>query len=77
MCRCSRLAKEHGLTPRETEVFPLLAKGRNAAVVARELFTSPYTSKTHVYRIFKKFDVQTQQELIDHIESWSYTKIEK
>ena len=66
--RCSRLAHEKGLTPREGEVLLLLAKGRNAAVIARELVISPYTAKTHIYRIMKKFDVRSQQDLIDIID---------
>lgn len=66
--RCAYLAGEKGLTPREGEVLLLLARGRNAAVIARELVISPYTAKTHIYRIMRKFDVRSQQDLIDIID---------
>lgn len=66
--RLSELAAENGLTSRETEVFELLARGRNAAVIARELVISPYTSKTHIYHVYQKFGIKTRQELIDIVE---------
>ncbi|MDR1013600.1 MAG: helix-turn-helix transcriptional regulator [Coriobacteriales bacterium] len=57
-----------GLSPREMEVFALLAKGRNAEHISKSLFISTHTVKTHIYRIYRKLEVNTQQELIDRIE---------
>ncbi|NTW28447.1 MAG: helix-turn-helix transcriptional regulator [Coriobacteriia bacterium] len=66
--RCARVSEDHGLTPRENEVFVLLARGRNTEVISRELFISTHTVKTHVYRIYRKLNVGTQQELINTVE---------
>jgi DNA-binding NarL/FixJ family response regulator len=42
------------LTPRETEILALIARGRNNAEIAAELFLSGNTVKTHINRIFAK-----------------------
>ena len=42
------------LTPREAEVLRLIAEGRSNREIARELFVSEATVKTHVNRIFAK-----------------------
>lgn len=65
---CSSLCEEHGLTPREREVFSYLARGRNADHIAGELFISVHTAKTHTGRIYRKFEVNSQQQLIDAVE---------
>ena len=67
---CNRLAHEGGLTPRETDVFMLLAKGRNARVIERELVISVYTIKGHNNNIYRKLGVKSQQELIDLVERY-------
>ena len=67
---CDKIAKEYGLTPREIDVFMLLAKGRNAKVIERELFISVYTIKGHNNNIYRKLGVKSQQELIDMVESY-------
>ena len=69
---CSLIAREHGLTPREMDVFMLLAKGRNAKVIERELFISVYTIKGHNNSIYRKLGVRTQQELIDLVERYRH-----
>ncbi|MGV8083979.1 MAG: response regulator transcription factor [Coriobacteriia bacterium] len=63
--RCVKVAEAHGLSPREFEVFLFLAKGRNTAHIERSLLISGHTIKTHIYRIYRKLGVNTQQELID------------
>ena len=45
---------EGELTPREAEVLRLIAAGRSNREIARELFVSEATVKTHVNRIFAK-----------------------
>lgn len=62
------LAKEHGLTPRETEVSMLLAKGRDQAFVAETLHISVDTVKTHRRSIYRKLDIHSHQELLSLIE---------
>lgn len=66
--RCLYLAEKNGLSPREIEVFFLLAKGRNAEFIHNELFISIYTAKTHGYRIYRKLGINSQQELINMVD---------
>jgi DNA-binding NarL/FixJ family response regulator len=46
------------LTPRETEVMALIARGRSNSEIAAELYLSEPTVKTHVTRIFAKIGVR-------------------
>ena len=48
------LAGDNELTPRETEVLVLIAAGQTNREIARTLFVSEATVKTHVNRIFMK-----------------------
>ncbi len=66
--RCTRFASEHGLTPRETEILMLFAKGRSAARIQEELVISRGTVTTHLQHIYRKADVHSKQELLDAIE---------
>lgn len=59
-----QIAQEKGLTPRETEVFILLAQGRDRTFIKDELFISDATVKTHTRRIYTKLGVHSKQELI-------------
>ena len=62
---CERLAREHGLTARETDVLRLLARGRNNQHIQDELSLSRNTVKSHIKHVYTKLDVHSQQELID------------
>ena len=62
--RCRVVAEESGLTPREAEVFALLAEGRDRAYIQGELFITEATIKTHVQHIYTKLGVHGKQELI-------------
>lgn len=68
--RCAAVCQQYGLSPRESEVFVLLAKGRNAEHVSNELYISPHTARSHMYRIYRKLDINSQQELIDLVEEF-------
>ena len=46
--RCDEVAARYKLTPRESEVLRLLAKGRNAEHIARVLVLSIATVKSHI-----------------------------
>lgn len=67
--KCDIVAERFGLSSRETEVFKLLAHGRSTPRIAETLCVSQSTVKTHSYRIFRKLDVHSQQEVIDLAES--------
>jgi DNA-binding CsgD family transcriptional regulator len=48
-----------GLTPRETQVLRCIAVGIGRAEIARHLFMSPHTARTHIQRILAKLDVHS------------------
>lgn len=65
---CARIAEQYGLTPREEEVMRFLGRGRNAAYIAETLVISENTVKSHAKHIYRKLNINTQQQLIDLIE---------
>lgn len=66
--RCINICGRYELSPRETEVFMLLARGRTADYIAEELFISPHTVRTHIYRIYRKLGINDRQELHNIVE---------
>ena len=62
------IAQRYGFSPRETEVFELLAKGRNRVYISQKLVVSDNTTRTHMRNIYRKLEVHSQQELIDVLE---------
>ena len=66
--RCAQIAAEHSLTPRETEVFTLLARGRDVGFVCAELYISRNTANAHRRAIYSKLDIHSPQELLDIVE---------
>lgn len=66
--RCERASEQYGLTPREDEVFFLLAKGRNAEYIAEQLVVSPATVKSHIYHIYRKLGINSQQHLMNIVD---------
>ena len=65
---CERVAREAGLSARETEVFMLLAKGRGIEHIQNKLGISGHTVKTHVYNIYRKMEINSREELLDAVE---------
>jgi len=55
---------ECALTPRESEVLRLIADGQSNREIARTLFVSEATVKTHVNRIFTKTGSRNRAEAI-------------
>jgi DNA-binding NarL/FixJ family response regulator len=53
-----------GLTEREVEVLGMVAKGLSNAEVARELYMSPATAKTHVSRLLTKLQARDRAQLV-------------
>ena len=63
--RVAELARQAKLTPRELEVFGLLARGRSVPYIRDALVISRETAATHTKHIYAKLDVHSRQELID------------
>lgn len=66
--RCNSVAKEYHLSPKETEIMILFAKGRSSARIQEELYLSRGTVTTHLRHIYQKMDVHSKQEFLDVIE---------
>ena len=52
------------LTPRESEVLALVAHGMSNGDIARQLFLSEATVKTHVGRILMKMDLRDRAQAV-------------
>ena len=62
--RCAEVAEQYGLTPRETEVLGMLARGRDATYIQETLVISRNTVKVHIRHVYAKLDIHSQQDLI-------------
>ena len=62
------LSQRYGLSPRESEVAALLAKGRSLPFIQGELYISAGTAQTHARHIYKKLGVHSRPEFLDVIE---------
>lgn len=65
VARCQEVAAAYALSPRETEVFTLLAQGRTCSFVQEELVLAESTVKTHMSHIYAKLGVSGRQEMMD------------
>lgn len=65
---CTRLADEKGLSMREREILPYLARGHRPAYVADVLCISEHTVRTHIRNMYRKLGVGSREELIQLIE---------
>jgi LuxR family maltose regulon positive regulatory protein len=59
-----RVAEAEGLSEREVEVLRLLATARSGPDIARELFVSVNTLRTHTKHIFTKLEVNTRRAAV-------------
>ncbi len=53
------------LSPRETEVLGLLAKGKSYSVIADEIFVHKETVKSHIKNIYFKLQVNSKADAIE------------
>ena len=62
------------LTPREAEVLRLIAAGQSNREIARTLFVSEATVKTHVNRIFAKTGSRDRAQAIRYAYTHGYAE---
>ena len=65
---CDALSRRSRLTVRETDVFCLLARGRNRAFICKELVIGDETVKSHVKAIYRKVGVSSREELLERVD---------
>lgn len=61
--RTDRIRAHFGLTLREAQIAYLLADGQSNAAIARQLFISPHTARTHVARVLRKLQCRSRAEV--------------
>jgi DNA-binding NarL/FixJ family response regulator len=54
-----------GLTPRELEILEKLPSGDSVAQLAKQLFVTESTIKTHLFSIYKKLNVENRVQAIN------------
>ena len=64
------IQEEFGFTERETELCKLICEGKSNPDIAKELFISENTVKTHIYNLFRKADVSSRMELASLISAY-------
>ncbi len=62
--RISRLARDAGLSPRETEIVEYVGRGHSSVYVAKTLLISESTVYSHVRNVYRKLGVSSREELI-------------
>lgn len=62
---CLQIASERGLSPRQTEVLDLLARGYTVPSIAEKLYISENTVRTHAKNIYQLLDVHSKREVIE------------
>ncbi|WP_455381258.1 helix-turn-helix transcriptional regulator, partial [Salinispira pacifica] len=61
------LAARFGLTFRERDIVPLIARGLANKEIAAELGISEATVRTHIYNLFQKVDARSRIELLNKL----------
>lgn len=59
------LATEQGLSKRQTEVLDLLTHGYDVPSIAKKLFISENTVRTHTKKVYALLEVHSKQEIVD------------
>lgn len=63
------VAERFSLTSRQAEVLLCLAQGRNAGYISQKFTISTHTAKSHIYNIYNKLGIHSQQELLDIVDA--------
>jgi DNA-binding NarL/FixJ family response regulator len=60
---------KYGVTEREKELIVKVMQGKSNADIARELFISLATVKTHLHNIYRKLGVDSRYDLLAKVRS--------
>lgn len=63
--RCEAIGEEYYLSQREIEVMQLFMQGYTMSSIAKELFISENTVKTHTRRLYLKLGINKKQQLFN------------
>jgi DNA-binding NarL/FixJ family response regulator len=63
-----QLCRRHGLTRREQQLLPLLARGLTNKEIAAELCLAEQTVKNHVHRILRKLGSSSRLEALERLD---------
>lgn len=58
------LVRQYNLTRREEEIILMVVQGGSNGLIARTLFVSVPTVKTHLYHIFRKMEIDNRTQLV-------------
>jgi len=58
------LAATLGLSPREVGIVRAVFDGASERIIAEQLGLSPHTVHTYIWRIYRKLQVQSREELL-------------
>lgn len=71
------VCRKYGLSPRQSEILELLAKGRDTKYIEDHFYISRSTAKSHIYNIYCKLDIHSKQELLNLVEEAPVDKAAK
>lgn len=66
--RCDELAAQYALSERECEVLLLLSRGYSQVYIAKELYISENTVRTHTRHIYAKLGIDSREGLLELID---------
>lgn len=66
--KCDEAAEAYCLSPRESELLPMLAIGLSSSAIAKRVILSDHTVKTHRYRIYQKLGIKSHEGLVEKLE---------
>ena len=66
--KCEMLVARYKLSPREEEILSYLSRGHNPTYIAKTLFISVHTARSHVRNIYRKIGVGSREELLQLID---------
>lgn len=73
--RTEALVQRYRLSQRERDVLYLLAQGRDAPFIAKTLYISENTVRSHIKKIYAKVGIHSRQELFDLIHSQQHDSL--